>query len=106
MLAALDKIQQEFHARAKSGTKVSLADLNVLAGTTAVERAAHEAGFRLTVSFTPGWMDASTEPTDAASFAVLEPYADGFCNYLRAPCAVPVEVLLVDRAQLLNLTVP
>jgi catalase-peroxidase len=85
---------------------VSLADLIVLGGCAGVEQAAKNAGHELSVPFTPGRMDASQEQTDVASFAVLEPKADGFRNYLKAKYAVTAEELLVDRAQLLTLTAP
>jgi catalase-peroxidase len=85
---------------------VSLADLIVLGGCTAVEQAAKNAGHDVTVPFTPGRTDASPEQTDALAFAVLEPVADGFRNYLKGKYSVPAEALLVDRAQLLTLTAP
>jgi catalase-peroxidase len=88
------------------GKKVSLADLIVLGGCAGVEQAAKNAGHDVTVPFTPGRTDASQEQTDVESFAVLEPAADGFRNYLKAKYAVPAEELLVDRAQLLTLTAP
>jgi len=106
VLAVLEGIQREFNAQAQGGKKVSLADLIVLAGCAAVEQAAKAAGVAVTVPFAPGRMDASAEQTDVESFAVLEPFADGFRNYLKAPSAVPAEHLLVDRAQLLTLTPP
>ncbi len=106
MLQTLEGIQKEFN-RAQSGRKkVSLADLIILGGCAAVEQAAKEAGQAVTVPFTPGRTDASQEQTDVASFAVLEPAADGFRNYLKAKYAVSAEELLVDRAQLLTLTAP
>jgi len=86
--------------------RVSLADLIVLGGCAAVEQAAHNAGHDLTVPFAPGRTDASQEQTDVESFAVLEPMADGFRNYLRAGEKLPAETLLVDRANLLTLTAP
>ena len=85
---------------------MSLADLIVLGGCAGVEQAAKNAGNPVTVPFTPGRMDASQEQTDVASFAVLEPYADGFRNYLKGKYSVPAEALLVDKAQLLTLTAP
>ena len=88
------------------GKKVSLADLIVLAGCAGVEKAAKNAGQDVTVPFTPGRMDASAEQTDAKSFSVLEPAADGFRNYQKAKYAVSAEELLVDKAQLLTLTAP
>ena len=104
MLKALEGIQAEFN---KAGTKkISLADLIVLAGGAAIEQAAKAAGQSVTVPFTPGRTDASQEQTDVESFAVMEPYADGFRNYLKASYSIPSEQLLVDRAQLLTLTAP
>lgn len=107
VLATLEAIQQDFNAaQAGSGKKVSLADLIVLAGGAAVEQAARQAGQVVEVPFTPGRMDASQAQTDVASFAVLEPVADGFRNYLKQDFKVPAEALLVDRAQLLTLSAP
>ncbi|HEY0394419.1 MAG TPA: catalase/peroxidase HPI [Candidatus Elarobacter sp.] len=107
VLAALERIQKDFNRAQTGGKMVSLADLIVLAGCTAVEQAAKNAGHDVRVPFTPGRADASQEQTDAASFAVLEPLADGFRNYLKAsPLNVPTEALLVDRAQLMTLTAP
>jgi catalase-peroxidase len=106
VLKALEGIQEAFNAAAPGGKKVSLADLIVLGGCAAVERAAKAAGHDVTVPFTPGRMDASAEQTDADAFDVLEPVADGFRNYLKERYAVPAEVLLIDRAQLLTLTAP
>jgi catalase-peroxidase len=106
VLDTLEGIRQEFNRAQSGGKKVSLADLIVLGGCAAVEQAAKNAGFEVTVPFTPGRTDASQEHTDANSFAVLEPVADGFRNYLKKPFAVPAEELLVDRAQLLSLTAP
>ncbi len=103
VLGVLEKIQQEFSASQADGKKVSLADLIVLAGVAAVEKAAADGGVPVAVPFRPGRMDASQEQTDAASFAELEPYADGFRNYLKGKSAVPAEALLIDRAQLLTL---
>jgi catalase-peroxidase len=106
VLKTLEGIQSVFN-RAQSGSKkVSLADLIVLAGCAGVEQAAKNAGHKVTVPFTPGRMDASQEQTDAASFAALEPVADGFRNYQKARYAVSAEELLVDKAQLLTLTAP
>jgi len=106
VLKTLEGIQSTFN-RAQSGSKkVSLADLIVLAGCAGVEQAAKNAGHKVTVPFTPGRMDASQEQTDVESFAVLEPAADGFRNYLKAKYAATAEELLVDRAQLLTLTAP
>ncbi len=106
VLKILESIQSEFNNHQSGGKKVSLADLIVLAGCAAVEQAAKNAGYEVTVSFTPGRMDASWEQTDAASFTVLEPVADGFRNYLKSRYAVSAEELLVDKAQLLTLTAP
>ena len=101
VIAALEKIQQEFNS---SGKQVSLADLIVLGGCAAVEKAANDAGFDITVPFAPGRTDATQEQTDVESFAVLEPRADGFRNYLRAGDKLAPETLLVDRAYMLDLT--
>ncbi len=106
VLATLERIQREFNAAQSGGKRVSLADLLVLGGSAAVERAARTAGHAVTVPFTPGRMDASSEQTDAAAFAVLEPAADGFRNYLKATYPVAAEVLLIDKAQLLTLSAP
>ena len=105
-LRTLEGIREAFNAKASGGKRVSLADLIVLGGCAAVEQAARMAGHTVTVPFTPGRTDASQEQTDAASFAVLEPKADGFRNYQKAPYAVTAEEMLVDRAQLLTLTAP
>ena len=106
VLGALEGIQSAFNSAASGGKKVSLADLIVLAGCAGVEQAARNAGHEVTVPFAPGRMDASKEQTDAASFAVLEPFADGFRNYQKTRYAVSAEELLVDKAQLLTLTAP
>jgi catalase-peroxidase len=106
VLEKLEGIQQEFNSTQSDGKRVSLADLIVLGGCAAVEQAAEKAGQDVTVPFTPGRTDASQEQTDVESFAVLEPAADGFRNYLKAKYAVSAEELLVDRAQLLTLTAP
>ncbi|HXZ90341.1 MAG TPA: catalase/peroxidase HPI, partial [Candidatus Dormibacteraeota bacterium] len=106
VLKTLEGIQNAFNKAQSRGKKVSLADLIVLAGCAGVEQAAKSAGHKVTVPFTPGRMDASQEQTDAASFAVLEPKADGFRNYLKTKFSVSAEELLVDRAQLLTLTAP
>jgi catalase-peroxidase len=106
VLETLEGIQNEFNRAQSGGKRVSLADLIVLGGCAAVEQAAQNAGYAVAVPFTPGRTDASQEQTDVASFAVLEPVADGFRNYLKTKFAVPAEELLVDRAQLLTLTVP
>ncbi|MCL4489146.1 MAG: catalase/peroxidase HPI [Chloroflexi bacterium] len=106
VLKTLEGIQTAFNSAQSDGKQVSLADLIVLAGCAGVEQAAKNAGHAVTVPFTPGRMDASQEQTDVASFAVLEPLADGFRNYQKARYAVPAEELLVDKAQLLTLTAP
>jgi catalase-peroxidase len=106
VLKALEGVQQAFNASASGGKKVSLADLIVLGGCAAVEAAAKKAGHDVAVPFAPGRMDASAEQTDIASFAVLEPTADGFRNYLKTRYSMPAEQLLVDKAQLLGLTAP
>jgi catalase-peroxidase len=106
VLGALEAIQTSFNSAQASGKKVSLADLIVLGGCAAVEAAAKKAGHDVTVPFSPGRTDASQEQTDVHSFAVLEPTADGFRNYLRGGHQQPAEELLIDRAQLLTLTAP
>ena len=106
VLGTLEGIQNEFNSAQSGGKKVSLADLIVLAGCAGVEKAAKNAGHDVTVPFIPGRMDASAEQTDAESFSVLEPVADGFRNYQKAKYAVSAEELLVDKAQLLTLTAP
>jgi catalase-peroxidase len=106
VLKTLEDIQSAFNSEQSDGKKVSLADLIVLAGCAGVEQAAKNAGHKVTIPFTPGRMDASQEQTDAASFAVLEPIADGFRNYQKTRYAVSAEELLVDKAQLLTLTAP
>ena len=106
VLAKLEAIQKEFNAAQKGGKKVSLADLIVLGGSAAVEKAAKDAGSDVKVPFTPGRMDASQEQTDVHSFAPLEPTVDGFRNYIRGKHPMSAEELLVDRAQLLTLTAP
>jgi catalase (peroxidase I) len=107
VLETLEGIQKAFNSAQSGGKKVSLADLIVLGGCAGVEQAAKNAGHDVTVPFTPGRTDASQEQTDAeSSFAVLEPEADGFRNYLKTKYAVSAEELLVDRAQLLTLTAP
>ena len=106
VLEALEGIQKEFNA-AQNGKKVSLADLIVLAGCAAVEKAAKDGGYNITVPFTPGRMDATAEQTDIDSFAFLEPIADGFRNYQKTKFrGVSTEELLIDKAQLLTLTAP
>ncbi|MGW1640411.1 catalase/peroxidase HPI [Streptomyces lavendulae] len=106
VVRTLDGIRQDFNGGRTDGTKVSLADLIVLGGCAAVERAAKNAGHDVTVPFAPGRTDASQEQTDVESFAVLEPRADGFRNYLRAGEKVSPETLLLDRASMLTLTAP
>jgi len=106
VLKTLEGIQKEFNGAASGGKKVSLADLIVLAGCAGVEQAAKNAGHNLTVPFSPGRMDASQAQTDLESFAVLEPLADGFRNYLKGQYTVSAEALLVDKALLLTLTAP
>src|SRR4051812_20107788 len=106
VLKTLEALRNEFNSAQTGGKKVSLADLIVLAGCAAVEQAAKAAGQDVTVPFTPGRMDASPEQTDSESFAVLEPEADGFRNYLKRKFAAPAEHLLIDKAQLLTLTAP
>ena len=106
VLQTLEGIRKEFNGSQSGGKKVSLADLIVLGGCAGVEQAAKNAGHAVTVPFTPGRTDASQEQTDAASFSVLEPVADGFRNYLKAKYSATAEELLLDRAQLLTLTAP
>ena len=106
VLSLLEGIQHGFNAAASGGKQVSLADLIVLAGSAAVERAAASAGHDVTVPFTPGRTDATQDQTDQHSFAVLEPTADGFRNYLKTDYTISAEELLIDRAQLLTLTAP
>jgi catalase-peroxidase len=105
VLKALEAVRAEF-AKSGGAKKVSLADLIVLGGCAAIEQATKAAGHALAVPFTPGRMDASQAETDVESFAVLEPRADGFRNYVSARCALPAEQCLVDRAQLLTLSAP
>ncbi len=106
VLAKLEGIQNAFNSAQTGGKKVSLADLIVLGGCAGIEQAAKNAGHEVTVPFTPGRMDASQEQTDVESFAVLEPIADGFRNFLKGQYTVPSEALLIDKAQLLTLTAP
>jgi catalase-peroxidase len=106
VLRTLEQIQQDFNRSQTGGTRISLADLIVLGGCAAVERAAKDAGHDITVPFAPGRTDATQEQTDVESFAVLEPPADGFRNYLRAGEKLSPETLLLDRANLLTLTAP
>jgi catalase-peroxidase len=106
VLPRLEAIQREFNAGGSGGKKVSLADLIVLGGCAAIEAAAKKAGHEISVPFTPGRMDASQEHTDVDSFAALEPLADGFRNYVRKGHEAFAAEMLVDRANLLNLTAP
>jgi catalase-peroxidase len=106
VLGVLEGIQQDFNRAQSGGKRVSLADLIVLAGNAAVERAAKDGGVEVSVPFTPGRTDASQEQTDVEAFAFLEPVADGFRNYLKTQFSIPAEEMLIDRAQLLTLTAP
>ncbi|WP_306364163.1 catalase/peroxidase HPI [Nocardia sp. CC227C] len=106
VLPVLERIREEFNGSAAGGKKISLADLIVLAGSAAVEKAAKDAGHEVTVPFSPGRTDATQENTDVESFAVLEPRADGFRNYVRSGEKAPLERLLLDRAYMLDLTAP
>ena len=106
VLAKLEAIQQEFNAAQTGGKKVSLADLIVLGGCAGIEQAASNGGIHVSVPFSPGRTDASQEETDVESFAVLEPTADGFRSYNSGKESAPIEVLLLDKAQLLTLTAP
>jgi len=106
VLDALEAIQKAFNASATGGKQVSMADLIVLAGAAAIEKAAKDGGVNIKVPFTPGRADASQEETDVASFAVLEPIADGFRNYIKPRTLVSAEEMLIDKAQLLTLTAP
>ncbi len=106
VLKTLEDIQSEFNGKQKGGKKISLADLIVLGGDAAIEEAAKKAGHAVTIPFAPGRTDAVQEQTDVDSFAPLEPIADGFRNYLKGKYTVSAEALLVDKAQLLTLTVP
>lgn len=106
ILAKLEAIKEEFNKAQKDGKRISMADLIVLGGCAAVEKAAKDAGFDITVPFTPGRADASQEQTDVESFAFLEPLADGFRNFIKAKFRVSPEELLIDKAQLLTLTAP
>ena len=106
VLATLELIQSAFNQAQTDGKRVSLADLIVLGGAAAIEQAAQKAGHTVSVPFAPGRTDASPEQTDVDSFAVLEPIADGFRNYLKTKFSVSAEELLIDKAQLLNLTAP
>jgi catalase-peroxidase len=106
VLQTLEGVQQDFNGSQSGGKKVSLADVVVLGGCAAVEQAAKDAGHNVTVPFAPGRTDASQDETDVEAFAVLEPQADGFRNYLRPGEKLPAETLLLDRANLLTLTAP
>ncbi|KUI21006.1 hydroperoxidase [Mycobacterium lehmannii] len=106
VLPVLERIQQEFNSSAAGGKKISLADIIVLGGSAAVEKAARDGGFEINVHFAPGRTDATQEDTDVESFAVLEPRADGFRNFARAGEKAPLEQLLVERAYMLDLTAP
>jgi catalase-peroxidase len=106
VLPVLERIRKDFNASASGGKKISLADLIVLAGSAAVEKAARDAGHKITVPFAPGRTDATQKNTDVESFAVLEPRADGFRNYARRGEKAPLEHLLVERASLLGVTAP
>ena len=106
VLGTLEGIQKDFNQTQSGGKMVSLADLIVMAGCAGIEKAAKNAGHNVSVPFTPGRSDASQEQTDVESFAVLEPHADGFRNYLRTKYMASTEEMLVDRAQLLTLTAP
>jgi catalase-peroxidase len=106
VLTAMEKIQSDFNSKAKNGKKISMADLIVLGGNAAIEKAAKNAGYIVEVPFTPGRMDASQEQTDVKGMAVLEPIADGFRNYQKNEYTLSTEELLVDKAQLLTLSAP
>jgi catalase-peroxidase len=106
VLATLERIQQDFNNAQKDGKKVSMADLIVLGGCAAIEAAAKAAGYDIEVPFTPGRNDALQEQTDVNSFAVLEPLADGFRNYIKGKLNVTPEEMLIDKAQLLKLSAP
>jgi catalase-peroxidase len=106
VLNTLEGIQSAFNSAAKDGKKISLADLIVLAGCAGIEQAAKNAGLTVKLPFKPGRMDASAEQTDVESFQVLEPFADGFRNYLKGRYGIAAERLLIDKAQLLTLTAP
>ena len=106
VLDVLEGIRTGFNAAQEGNKKISMADLIVLAGNAAIEQAAKEGGYDIDVPFTPGRTDASQAQTDVDSMAVLEPFADGFRNYLKKPCAISAEELLIDKAQLLTLSAP
>jgi len=106
VLDALEGVRKEFNGTQKGGKKISLADMIVLGGCAAIEKAAKDAGHDVAVPFTPGRTDATQEQTDVESFSVLEPCADGFRNYLKTKYTVSAEELLVDKAQLMTLSAP
>ncbi len=106
ILSVYEEIQKTFNGSKKDGKKVSIADLIVLGGCAAIEMAAKKAGFDITVPFTPGRVDATQDETDVDFYSAMEPFADGFRNYIKDPGRINAEFLLVDRAQLLRLTVP
>lgn len=106
VLDALTQIANSFNATAANGKKISIADMIVLAGGVGIEEAAKQAGHNINVPFTPGRMDASQEETDVDSFAVLEPQADGFRNYAKKRYTISAEEMLIDKAQLMTLTIP
>lgn len=106
VLKSLEGIQGEFNGAQSDGKRISIADLIVLAGGAAIEKAAEQAGHKVSVPFTPGRMDASQEQTDVLSMSAMEPVADGFRNYVKDGIRVPVEALLIDKAQLLTLSAP
>lgn len=106
ILSIYGKIQQEFNSKQKNGKQVSIADLIVLGGCAAIEQAAKKAGYEVTVPFVPGRVDATQEQTDISFYSAMEPLADGFRNYMKDPGNALAEYLLVDKAQLLCLTVP
>ncbi len=106
VLKTLEGVQNEFNGAQSGGKEISLADIIVLGGCAGVEQAAKNAGYNITVPFTPGRADASLEQTDVESFAVLEPASDGFRNYTKKKYSIPTEKLLIDKAQLLTLTPP
>ena len=105
VLNTINKIQEDFNSQSKT-KKISVADLIVLGGCAAIEQAAKKGGYSVNVPFTPGRMDASEDQTDVSSMGVLEPMADGFRNYLKSKYVFTTEELLIDKAQLLNLTAP
>ena len=106
VLDKLVAVQQDFNAGAMGGKQVSIADVIVLAGAAAIEKAAKDGGYSVTVPFTPGRTDATEEQTDVASFGVLEPTADGFRNYIKPKTLISAEEMLLDKSHLLNLTAP